>query len=1015
MKHKSHFLIPWNSACFVLLILFLCGFNASAQQMQHVHGKITSVSGAPLVGVTVLVQDTRNGTISDDQGLYAIDANRGDTLVFRYVGYEEKHVAVDNQLINVVMSLSFSRLNDLVVIGYGTQLEKDVTGAVASIKSGNFIHGNVKDAGQMIQGKVAGLTIVSPSGDPNSSTQILLRGQTTLMGANQNPLVLINGIPGDLKTVPPENIASISVLKDGSAAAIYGTRANNGVILITTKKANGKTSVKYNAYVSTQTIARKLNLSTAADFRFQIAAGYRDPNSDNGASTDWLKEITRKPLIHSHNLSFSGGNSVTNYRVNLNYKNSEGLFLKSYNEILSGNLDFNHSMFDNKVKINFNLFNSSTKWNGFNGYIYRQSVIQNPTSPVKNPDGTWFQELTKFEYENSVSDLMESNGATNEQNSRYSGSVTYTPINGLKVKGVFAYSKRNQNGGYSETKQHVSTLRDGRNGYASTGASMWIQRLAEITAEYSRSIGKHDFTILGGYSYQEDNYRTHSMTNWDFPTDRFGFSNIQSGNALKEGLASENSYQQRTNLISFFGRLTYNYEDKYLLMASLRDEAASQLWGTQNPWGTFPAISAGWRITQESFMENQTLFDEIKLRAGYGVTGSQPSDPFLGVALLGYGNYVYSDGQWIQTLTPTQNANPNLKWEEKREVDVGVDFSMLDERISGSIDFYSRNIHNLLFYFPVPSPPNLYSYTEANVGKMRNKGLEVMLNFVPIQSKNFQWSTSLSYSTNSNKLISLSSDIYKLSTDYLTIGYTGPPVQTFTHLLRVGGPVGDFYGFKVIGIGDDPSDQANYGQWVYEGTEANGKPGQAIKYSNFKHAFEDKQVIGNGVPKFYAGWNNTFTYKNWSLSITQRGAFDFQIANMQRMMYENPTYKQYNLLKSAFDKVYGKVLLKSPQEFNSYYVEDGDYWKIDNITLGYSFNDIPLKYISSIRVYASTLNTFIITGYTGIDPEVSMRNGVVNAQSGINVIPTSGLDPGIDPRDKFPTTRTFTFGLNITF
>jgi len=919
----------------------------------------------------------------------------------------------NHSVINVTMTESTTGLNEVVVVGYGSQKIGDVTSSVSEIKADKFTQGSVIDAGQLIEGKVPGLIIISPTGDPTSTTQILLRGQTTLMGANQNPLVLIDGVPGDMKTIAPQDIKSISVLKDGSAAAIYGTRANNGVILITTQQASGgKSTIDYSSYISTQTIARHLDLSTAKDFRQQISEGYRNKNEDNGSSTDWLKEISQTPLIQSQNLVFRGGTVESNYLINLNDNTTPGIFKKSYNNTFSGRADFNQRMFDDKVKINLGLFSSSNQHNGFNGYIYRQSMIQNPTSPVKNPDGTWFQEINKFEYDNPVSDLMESNGQTNETNSRYQGSVIYTPITGLNLKSLFSYSKWNQNVGYSETKQNVSTLRDGKNGYASIGASQTIDRMAELTATYSKSFGNHNFVLLGGYSYEDNDYLTYNMTNWDYPTDIFGYSNIGLGQAINLGLdtSPEYSYQSKTNLIGFFGRLTYNYDDKYLFMASVRREAASQLYGTKNPWGTFPAASIGWRLTKESFMKNQKLFNDIKLRAGYGVTGSQPSSLFLGVGQMGYSDFIYSNGGWVQTLIPSQNANPNLKWEQKQETDIGVDFSMLNNRISGSFDYYNRTINGLLFDYSVPSPPNLYNITEANVGKMQNKGIEIGLNFIPITTSNFEWNSSVTFSTNSNKLLSLSNALYTSSTNYIEIGNTGPPVQTFTHLLRVGGSVGDFYGFKVIGIGNDPSDKANYGQWIYEGSD--GKP---EKYSDFTHSFGDKRVIGNGLPKYYLGWTNSFRYKNWDFSITQRGAFKFQIANMARMMYENPTYTQYNLLKSAFNKVFGKTLLQSPQEFNSYYIENGDYWKIDNITLGYTIYNTGNKYIKSIKIYGSVLNAFVITGYKGIDPEVSLRNGTVSAQQGINVIPTSGLDPGIDQRDTYPTTRTFTLGINVSF
>ncbi|HTI08222.1 MAG TPA: SusC/RagA family TonB-linked outer membrane protein [Puia sp.] len=990
----------------------------SGKAVTTITGRVTDEAGYPLTGVSVYVKGSSSiGTVTNEKGFFRLETPQDATvLMFSSIGMETLEIPIRGKTeINVSLRKSISQQQEIVVIGYGTQKKGDVTGSVATVKSENFIKGSVTDAGQLIQGKIAGLAVISPNGDPTGSTQILLRGQTTLMGANQNPLVLIDGIPGDMRTVATQDIESIDVLKDGSAAAIYGTRGTNGVILITTKRAgaNNRSSVEYSSYVGTQRIARKLNLSTAADFRAQMAAGFRKTEMpDYGKSTDWLKQISQKPLIQSHNLTFRGGNSTTNALVNLNYNNVQGIFRKSYNQVFSGRADFNHSMFNNKLKINLNLFSSSRKFNGFNTNIYRQAVMQNPTAPVKNPDGTWFQELTKFDYENPVSDLMESDGQSTEANTRYKGAVVYTPLPGLKLMGVFSYGKLTSDTGYAETKQHVSTLRDGKNGYARISGQQSIDRLAELTAEYSKSIDKHNFMILGGYSYQENDFNNRYMENWDFPTDRFGWNDIGLGRAISSGdyQGLIRSYRSATNLIGFFGRVTYNYDQRYLLMASVRREEASQLWGVKAPWGTFPAISAGWRISKESFMSSQKLFNDLKIRAGYGVTGSQPTDLFRGVAVIGYGGFVLSNGNWIQTLTPTQNANPDLKWEEKRETNVGLDFSMLDNRVSGSIDYYNRQIHNLLFLYDVPSPPNLFNQTLANVGTMENKGLEVMLNFVPVRTKDFEWNTSVSYSTNKNKLVSLSNDIYKTSTNYLQVGAIFPPIQTFSHLLRVGGPVGDFYGFKVTDIGSDAADAANYGQWVYEGSD--GKP---VPYSNFTHSFGDKRVIGNGLPKFYAGWNNNFRYKKWDLSITQRGAFKFQVANLQRMMLENPTQIQYNVLTTAFDKVYGKTQLKSPLEFNSYYIENGDYWKIDNITLGYSLPQTGIKYIQSARFYVSVLNAFILTGYKGIDPEVSLRNGTSYAQSGVAQTPTAGLDPGVDGPWKYPTTRTFSLGLNVTF
>lgn len=997
----------------------------SEKQQLTVTGKVTSVGGEPLAGVNVTIQGTTQGTVTDLDGNYSIEVpDENSVLVFSYVGFLTELIDVGNSSeIDVILAEDITALEEIVVIGYGTQRKGDVTSSVASLKAKDFTQGSVTDAGQLIQGKVAGLTIIMPTGDPTDKTQILLRGNTSLMGQNQEPLILIDGIPGDMKTVSPQDIESIDVLKDGSAAAIYGTRGTNGVILITTKRAGGdKSTVEYGTYISTRVISRKLNLSSASEFRAQMASGDRAvvaddgtvtyPMDDNGASTDWVKEISQIPVIHNHNLTFRSGNDRTNYLVNLSYNNTPGIFKKSYSETFSGRIDFNYNMFDNKVKINLNLLSSTSNWWEFQKNTYYQALKQNPTSPVKNEDGTWFQELTKFEYQSPVSNIYEHDGKFNNQVGRYKGGIIYNPIKDLKLSGIVSYSRSIIKKGYVETKQHASTLRDNRNGYANIEGDEYVDFLTELTAEYSKSIDEHRFTILGGYSYQKNTHDEYYMENWDFPTDQFGWDNIELGRAVVNGEVPNPMWSNKweTNLVGFFGRLTYNYSNKYLLLASIRREAASQLWGTKDPWGTFPAISLGWRITEEPFMINQTLFNDIKLRAGYGVTGSQPSDLFKGVGILGYDKNIYSNGKWIKALVPTQNANSDLKWEEKHETDLGIDFSMLDNRISGSIDYYHRKIKNLLWLFEVPSPPNLYNRTLANVGTMENKGVEAMINYIPVKKDNFEWSTTVSYSTNKNKLVSLSNDIYELSTDYLQVGAIFNPITTFSHLLRVGGPVGDFYGYKVIDIGNDPEDAANYGQWVYEG--ADGNP---VKYIDFTHSFEDKKVIGNGLPKFYLGWINNFSYKNFELSITQRGAFGFQVANLTRIMFENPEMKQYNVLNTAFDDVFGKTQLKSPVEFNSYYIEDGDFWKIDNITIGYNFNEPKIKYIQSAKIYFSVLNAFIITKYKGIDPEISLRNPKSNVQSGVVQVPTAGLDPGMDSPYNYPTARTFSLGLNVTF
>ena len=979
----------------LFLLLTLLSFSLTALAQQKVTGKVKDSSGEPVIGASVVVKGNNTmGTITDFDGNFMLDVPAKSVLVISYIGYvtQEVPTAGKNSL-EIVLKEDTKTLDEVVVIGYGTQRKGDVTSSVASVKADNFVKGAVKDVGQLIQGKVAGLAITNPNGDPTGSTQIRLRGTNTIGGANTAPLVLIDGIPGELGTVAPEDVESVDVLKDGSAAAIYGTRGTNGVILITTKQAKGVdiNQVEYNGYVSTSLIAKKLDMLNADEFRTLY------PDQDHGADTDWIDEISRTPVSHVHNLSLMGGNSKTNYIANLNYASRQGIMKKSDFESFQGRIEVTHRMFDDKLKLKFGLFGkknqmeSTTNGGSFRGWVYGQATRRNPTDPVRNEDGTWNENVSKFEYENPLALLYEAEGNVKKTQLRYNGNIVYNPIKDLTLSAVFSYIRDNMNRGYGETLNHISALRDGLAGWSSVGAYTKMEKLMELTAQYNKEIGAHKFSVLGGYSYNETDFEELWIDNYGFQDDYFGgWHNIGIGSALKDGKANIGSKKTPTNLIGFFGRATYSFKNRYLLMGALRYEGASQLWGTDNAWGLFPSISVGWRITEEAFMKNQKIFDDLKLRVGYGVTGSQPKNPFLGVAMLKYGSYAFVNGNWIQTIVPASNPNPDLKWEEKKETNIGLDFVSWGGRLSGSIDYYNRDVDGLIYEYGVPTPPNLYNKTMANGGTMRNRGVEVLVTVVPVQNKDFEWSTTGTFSLNSNKLISLSGSIFKSDYDYFntgTVEYSGQVADS--HRVQVGESIGNFYGFKVVDVDSE-------GRWIYE-----DRNGELVNYKDFTHAPEDKHVIGNGLPKWYAGWNNTLRYKNFDLNVTMRGAFGFQIINGGRMNYENVKNSRFeNRLKSVNDLVFGKHTL-SPEvepEFNSYYVEDGDYWKIDNITLGYSFGQVG-KYIKSLRVYGSVLNALTITGYKGIDPEVS----------------TDGLTPGYDTRDRYPSVRSFTFGVNVKF
>jgi len=983
-NNKTH-----KVAASIALVLFLfVGTNAFAQQ--QIKGKVIDAStGEALPGVNILVLGTTKGTATDTKGNYQLTVPAiNDTLRFSYIGYKSQNVPINGRTtINVKLTSLTVEGQQVVVVGYGTQKKEDVTGAVASVSSSDFINSSPQDAAALIKGKIAGLIINQPSGSPTATSEIKMRGTSTLY-ASSSPLVLIDGIPGNLNTVSPQNIASISVLKGGSAAAIYGSRGSNGVILITTKqhKGNQPPTISYQTYVNVQQIKKKPNFMNAA----QIRAANKNYNAgfiDYGHNTDWANQILRQslPVGTENNLVLSGGNTNTNYRATLNYRRTNGIFRRSYNQRVQGRIHVSHSMFNDRLVTKVNLSSKVQDYpTDFNNYIWHQAIIRNPTDRVYNDQGG-YQIRPQFNYDNPVSLLNEDNGKVDTRDLRLNGTMRWDPFKTLSLKVLGSLSKSETLSGYSETFQHISTLKNNVNGYASRGLDSNTDKLMEFTANYENSFGENNVKLLGGYSYQQQVYQGFSANNSDFPSDLFSYNNLSTGNYLTQGKANMSSYKNSYKLIGFFSRLNYNYANKYLLMVSLRYEGNSKF-GANHKWGYFPAVSAGWRIDQENFMKKFTFIDNLKVRAGYGVTGIAPSDSYLSLASYGFGAKFYDNGQWVQGIVPTRNANPNLKWERKVEYDLGLDFALFDNHVSGSFDLYDRKTKDLLFNYSVPSPPYLYNTILANVGEMSNKGLEASLNFTVFQTHKFLWKTGFNYSTNRNKLVSLSNDQFKTQNNYIDTGYIGESVQLNTHRIYVGGPVGNFYGYKSVGIASD-------GSWLIQG--ANGK---TLKYPQ-KTSLTDRQVIGNGIPKDHISWNNTVKYKNWDLNVDVHGAFGFQILNYDKLFYTNPNYTQYNLMPSAFDKVYGKRQLDSEWAYMSYYLENGNYVKVDNITLGYTFNVNKVDYISHARLYLSLDNAFTFTGYSGMDPEVSI----------------SGLAPGDDHRGKYPTTRTFTLGLNLNF
>lgn len=951
-----------------------------------VKGQVMDTAGSPLPGVNVIEKGTSNGTISDMDGRFELTLKDGNALLsFSYIGFTSQEVSVSNKrTLQVKMHEDVTQMDEVVVIGYGTTTKKEVTGSISSIKEENFVKGNISNPLQLLQGQVAGMSIVKPDGgDPNGSYNVQLRGMTTLAGG-ASPLVVIDGvIGGSLENINPEEIESIDVLKDGSAAAIYGTRGTNGVILITTKRANGaeRTTIEFSTYVAMQSVARKLDVLSANQFRQIINDYYPTMKGqyDFGASTDWFDEVTRKhPISQYYNLALSGGAKSLNYRAAISYQNDEGLVNKTSNNKLRAKMSVSQRNFDDRLSIDYNLSYSTGKSQLADKWILQQAARRNPTEPVYDTEsatpvsGGYFYNSGPFEYYNPVAMIEES---THEKESReVMGSVkaTFEIIEGLRATAMGSVIQSNSHEG--EYYGRYYPIDFGTNGAAEIDKISTTGKLLEASLDYRRTFKEHTIQAIAGYSYNESEYESSWSRNILFDTDFFSYHNMGAGAGLTQGTAGLNSYKDQNKLIAFFGRVMYNFQEKYLVSASVRYEGSSRF-GANNKWGTFPAVSAGWRLNKEAFLEGAKWLNDLKLRVGYGVTGNQDIGNYKSLQLLTKDKFFYYNGQWVSTYRPDSNPNPDLKWERKGEFNLGLDFSVLNGRLGGAIDYYNRTTKDLLYTYTVPVPPNLYNQLFTNVGTIRNAGIELTLNAIPVQTRDFRWNATLTLSRNTNKLVEFSNKEYAMV--QIKTGYMGTDLKTHTERIVEGGPIGNFWGPKFLGI------DAN-GQNVFEDLNKDGLMTE-----------EDNQVIGNAYPDVIFGFSNSFAWKQWELSFLLRGSIGNDVLNMPRMYYEGFNYfGGKNILVSTLDW----PEYKGSSVFSDRFIENGSFMKLDNLTLAYNFK-FNTPWISRMKLYFTAQNLFTITGYKGIDPEVNL----------------SGLEPGIDYYDYYPRTRTFLVGLNINF
>jgi TonB-dependent starch-binding outer membrane protein SusC len=985
----------------------------NTQQRIKVTGTIVDKSGEPIIGANIVEKGTTNGTISDLEGRFTLNVqNPTSVLVVSYIGYKTTETSAKERNTRITLTEDSELVDEVVVIGYGTQRKGDVTSAVASVKAEDFTIGKIGDAAELVKGKIAGLSVTNSSGDPTETSSIMLRGISTIQGS-VTPLILVDGVEGSLTTVAPENIASIDVLKDASAAAIYGTRGANGVILITTKtgKRESRASVSYSGYVS---LSDWFDTSDFMDTN-DIIYG-RTSFSYEGYDTDWLKAVTRKAgYKQNHSLTIEGGSKNSTYSGNVTYSDEQGIMRKSDNRNLKMQLDFTQYTLNDMLKINLNvLYGRQTYTNNNNAYVYRQAIIRNPSSPIYNEDGSYNENFNKLYYYNPVEIQNEMIGDTRIHITRVTGNVTFEPVKGWQTNLMLSMKENLTEGETYYTSKYYSQSIADCNGWASKSSSNTRSDNVELTTKYDFTIDKHKVTALAGYSYLYNVNDGFSAGNGNFPSESYLYNNLAQGSYLTDDdqTASMSSSKDDNTLVGFFGRVNYGYDNRFNAMISIRHEGSSKF-GDNHKWGTFPSTSLGWTMSNEKFMKKFRWLDYLKLRVGYGMTGVIPSSSYLSLTMYDYdtyGKHLDSSGSWTPSLAVSQNPNPDLKWEKTKEWNFGMDWEALDGRLRGSVDYYIKKTVDLLYDYSVPVPPNLYNYTTANVGSMRNTGIEVMVNAIPVKTRNFEWNTTLTLSHNKNKLLSLSNDLYETD-NFMEVGGLGEPISVTTHCMEVGHSLGDFWGLKSVGVSEN-------GVVLVEVSDGNG--GWNVKEFDTSYNEEaNRQRLGNGLPKLYMGWNHTFRYKGFDLSLQFTGQFGYQILNAQRCFYENNSIA-YNRLKSAanyhsainadgtavIDETTGKQLMvqlssSMSQGFWSDNIEDGDFIKLSNATLGYTF---PIKsslkrYINNARIYVSGSNLFCITGYSGIDPEVD----------------NYFLYPGIDYQDKYPTTRSITFGVNLNF
>ena len=950
----------------LLMMLAVVFFALDVSAQATISGHVKDETGEGVIGASVMVKGTSNGTVTDFDGNFSLQCQSGATLVFSYIGYNPQEQPAKNGM-EVTMKEDVAQLNEVVVVGYGSMAKKEISSSVVQISKDQFNQGAATDAMALVAGKVAGLNVAtSADANPNAMSDIQVRGAGSLTASN-GPLVVIDGIAGgDLRNIATQDVESITVLKDAGSAAIYGTRGANGVILVTTKKGSGTagvTNVTYDSYIALNFQKPRIEILSTDEFRRSRRS------QDYGADTDWWDEITR-PVSYSLNQYLSIDSSGKNgyFGLSVNYKKGNGLDIVSGREEYGARFVGEQRVLNNRLQFNSSLSARKVHEDWGNDGLFDTALTMNPTIPVKNPDGSYYQPNSPTDIHNPVNDLKE-NVSQGDRiyilgNADVKMNILQTEQHNLNTSLSYALQYNDLKDNFYTPTTSSESFWNGYDGRARINYQKWWTNRLEWLVNYTMTLNEHQLKAVLGYSWERSNWEQTGNENMGFVYDALSYHGIGSGSYLRDGKANLWAGSSESTLIGFFGRINYNYNDMIYASASMRREGSTKF-GANKKWGNFPSASLAWEITNTPFAQGlKESFQSLKPRISYGVTGRSDFNAYQSIATYSTRGAYLIDNQWINGYAPSLNANPDLAWEKSTAFNIGVDFVVLNSRLRGSVEFYDRRSQDLLYNYTAPQPPFIYNTILVNVGTTKNTGVEVALEYDVLAKKAVKWTTGFNWSMGQTKLTKLSSDAYQMA--YLDL-YQKPGPGTSEYFFRVeeGGKIGQFYGYEHAGIDD------NGLLLIYD------NDGNAIPAAQADPSY--KRNIGNGAPKHFLSWTNSLSYKNWDLSMMFRGAFGFEIFNMRKYGMGLKGSGTDNVLRKAYTD-YADVN-SSGGIISSYFLEKGDYFKLDNVTLGYTLTPKSRQLVESFRIYLTAKNVFTLTGYEGNDP---------------SIVTSTGITPGID-------------------